>query len=106
MEEGIQKMGRTLVPDLDNIATVMRSAGFVDVVVDHFQLPLGNWPTEKRLRKGGIAQLVALHEGLQSISLAIFTRCLEWTPEEVEIFLAQVRQDMKAKLKEGYYFKS
>ncbi|KAJ9613241.1 hypothetical protein H2200_003183 [Cladophialophora chaetospira] len=104
MREGIEKMGRTLAPDLENIATEMRNAGFVDVVVRPFKLPNGPWPKDERLKRGGSAQLVALYHGLQSISLALFTRCLEWSPEEVEVFLAQVRKDMNAKMKKGYYF--
>jgi hypothetical protein len=104
MREGIEKMGRTLAPDLDNIGAEMRNAGFVDVVVRPFKLPLGPWPKDKRLKRGGSAQLVALYEGLQSISLALFTRCLDWSPEGVEVFLAQVRKDMNAKLRQGFYF--
>ncbi|KIW85640.1 hypothetical protein Z517_01032 [Fonsecaea pedrosoi CBS 271.37] len=104
MRDGIERMGRSLAPDLDNIGVEMRNAGFVDVVVRPFKLPLGTWPKDKRLKQGGSAQLVALYQGLQSISLALFTRCLGWSPEEVEVFLAQVRNDMIAKSRQGFYF--
>lgn len=35
------------------------------------------------------------HGGLESMSLAIFTRILGWSPEELDIFLVGVRKDMK-----------
>ena len=104
MRDSIVKMDRTLDPDLDDTVAAMRRIGFVDIVVRPFKLPLGTWENEEHLKKGGLAQLVALDVGLQSISLAVFTRLLGWTAEEVEVFLAQVRKDMKAKINDGFYF--
>jgi hypothetical protein len=36
-----------------------------------------------------------LTTGLQGLSLALFTRCLGWSAEELEVFLIDVRNDMK-----------
>jgi hypothetical protein len=36
-----------------------------------------------------------LEPGLEGLSMAIFTRILEWTKEETEVFLASVRKEMK-----------
>jgi len=99
MREGIEKMGRTLAPDLDNIGAELSNAGFIDLVVRTFKLPLEPWPEDKRLKRGGSTQLVALPRGLESIRLALFTRCLNWSPEEAHVFLAQVRKDMNIKMR-------
>jgi hypothetical protein len=32
---------------------------------------------------------------LSGMTMALFTRRLEWSPEEVEVFLAEVRKDKK-----------
>jgi hypothetical protein len=41
-------------------------------------------------------------EGVESLTLAIFTRCLGWSAEEVQVFLAQVRKEFK--LAKGYTY--
>lgn len=41
--------------------------------------------------------------GLQGISLALFTRGLGWTAEELEVFLVDVRKDMKNTTIRAYY---
>lgn len=33
-------------------------------------------------------------DGLEAISLRVFTYVFKWQPEEVQVFLAQVRKDM------------
>lgn len=33
--------------------------------------------------------------GLSGLSMALFTRVLGWTPEELEVFLVDVRKEMK-----------
>ena len=104
MRDSIVKMDRNLDPEVNDTVDAMRRIGFVDIVVRPFKLPLGPWETEEDLKNGGLAQLIALDVGLQSISLAAFTRLLGWTKEEVEVFLASVRKDMKAKANDGFYF--
>jgi hypothetical protein len=42
-------------------------------------------------------------EGLQGISLALFTRVLGWTAEELEVFLVDVRKQFKNKSVHGYW---
>jgi hypothetical protein len=36
-----------------------------------------------------------IHGGLQGLSLAFFTRVLKWSVEDLEVFLVDVRKDMK-----------
>jgi hypothetical protein len=44
-----------------------------------------------------------MDEGLESLSLMLFTRALKWTPEEVQLFLMDVRKDAKDKTIHSYY---
>jgi hypothetical protein len=41
--------------------------------------------------------------GLSGLSMALFTRGLGWTKEELEVFLVEVRKSMKDKSIHGYY---
>lgn len=41
--------------------------------------------------------------GVQGLSMALFTRGLGWSAEEVEAFLVDVRKDMKDTKIHGYY---
>jgi len=46
---------------------------------------------------------MSMLEGAQGVSLAIFTRYLGWSPEEVEVFLVDVRKEWKKKSVHSYW---
>lgn len=81
----------------------MKDVGFEEVTVKEFKLPIGLWPEEKRLKNAGALSLAAMREGLQGISSADFTRSLKWTAEEVEILVAQVRNEWRQKAVHSYW---
>ena len=81
----------------------MEEVGFVDLVHIPYKIPIGTWPANKTLKEAGGYQLLAMLDGLQSLSLAIFTRALKWSPEEVEVFLMECRKDFKQKRKYMYW---
>lgn len=41
--------------------------------------------------------------GLQAFSLALFTRVLNWSAEEVEVFIANVRKDLRNRSYHAYW---
>lgn len=41
--------------------------------------------------------------GLSGLSMAVFTRALGWSTEELEVFLISVRKDMRNSKIHGYY---
>ena len=86
-------MNRTLELNFDQLADLMREVGFVDVVLRPFKIPIGRWPVDPQLKDAGALQLVAMLEGIESLSLAVFTRCLHWEPLEVQILLAKARKE-------------
>jgi hypothetical protein len=97
MVEGIRVMGRRLDLEFEEMASMMREAGFEDVTVKPHRLPIGQWPADPTLKQAGALQLVAMLEGIDSLSLAVFTRCLQWAQEEVEVLLAEVRKEFTKK---------
>lgn len=40
---------------------------------------------------------MCLEEGLEAIALRVFTGVLMWKPEEVQVLLAHVRNELKAR---------
>lgn len=57
------------------------------------KVPIGQWPRDKRLKEAGGLKLLAMLEGLMSLSVAVFTRCLGWQPAEVEVMMAKIRKE-------------
>ncbi|KIN08553.1 hypothetical protein OIDMADRAFT_100291 [Oidiodendron maius Zn] len=73
----------------------MREAGFVDIVERHFYWPLNTWPRGKKEKLIGMWAQQNLLDGVQAMSMAILTRGLKWSREEVEVLLAGVRDDLR-----------
>ena len=103
MREGIVKMGRHLDLDFEQLGEMLREVGFVDVVVKHYKVPLGSWPADPRLKQAGQLQQVAMLDGVESLTLAIFTRCLNWSVDEVQVMLAHVRKEFLKKKTYTYW---
>lgn len=73
----------------------VRDAGFTNVQVVKNVLPLGTWPKDPKLKMIGRYNWIQLYEGLQAMSLRLFTRFLGWAPEDVEMLLLEVRKDLR-----------
>lgn len=81
----------------------MEAAGFVDVEEHVLKLPIGPWPKEQRLKQVGAFERVNMDEGIEGLTLMLFTRALGWSKDEVEVFLAQIRKEVKRKDVHSYY---
>uniref|UniRef100_A0A093XFV1 Cyclin-dependent kinase-like 5 n=1 Tax=Talaromyces marneffei PM1 TaxID=1077442 RepID=A0A093XFV1_TALMA len=71
----------------------MIDAGFVNVHDEIFRLPLSPWHNDPRMKEIGRIRGVAMNEGVEGYSLALYTRFLGWSPTEVRILLAKVRSE-------------
>ncbi|KAH0559496.1 hypothetical protein GP486_003987 [Trichoglossum hirsutum] len=74
---------------------LIEKAGFVNVKEEIFPFPIGMWPKDKKLKEMGAYNLFQRLENLEGITLALFTRFLGWTSQEVFVFLTDVRKDLK-----------
>ena len=70
-------------------------AGFVNVVERQFVWPQNTWPKGRKQKEMGLATLMDSLEVFSSASLAVFTRHMGMTPQEVEEELVDVRRDMR-----------
>ncbi|KAH8654712.1 S-adenosyl-L-methionine-dependent methyltransferase [Ilyonectria robusta] len=80
--------------ETDRLKHLMAELGFVDVKETPFKWPTNRWPKEKRFKELGEWSNVNTDDLLEGVSMALFTRCLDWTPEEVSVFLVDVRKDL------------
>jgi len=85
------------------LETAMKEAGFVDITVLEFKLPIGLWPVDPKLREAGKFALGSMLAGLHGISVAIFTRFLKWDVEEMELLLERVRGECKLRAVHCYW---
>ncbi|KZM26919.1 uncharacterized protein EKO05_0010542 [Ascochyta rabiei] len=89
------KVGVNLRTSVDFLKASLLKAGFVDVVVDEFKLPIGPWPKQKRVRDAGLLQLSAMLEGIEGLSLRLLKFYDGWTLQELHVLLAKVRSELK-----------
>lgn len=85
-----------------NLKTWMRQAGFVDIEEHILKLPTGPWPKDKRLKQVGLFEMVNMTEGVEGLTLRTFTRALDWSPERVQLFLVDVRNQIRDRSVHGY----
>ncbi|KAJ0280378.1 hypothetical protein CBS470a_008816 [Colletotrichum nupharicola] len=93
--EACNAAGRNPNPGYD-LEKWVKEAGFVDVVVRKFKLPMGTWPKDPYFKYLGLTNLIQYLDGLDGFSLRAFCDVLGWTKEEVMVLLAHVRKEMKS----------
>lgn len=80
----------------------METAGFVNVHIRPYKMPIGIWPKDKRLRQAGYYNMVGMVEGVSGLSQRVFTKGLGWTIEEMEVLLMEVRNEWQNKKVHSY----
>ncbi|TQB77161.1 hypothetical protein MPDQ_004561 [Monascus purpureus] len=70
-------------------------AGFVDVHEKISKVPQSPWPKDPKLKEIGRYHQVNVLEGVAPYTYALFTRVLGWERAEIEVFLANVRKEVK-----------
>lgn len=89
-------IGRNLC-DGPNWTQHLKDAGFVDITEHKLLVPVSPWARGKKNKLLGAISLQNMTEGVASMSTAPFTRMLGWSQERLEVFLVQVRDDLKSK---------
>ncbi|KAI9742132.1 MAG: hypothetical protein M1834_000522 [Cirrosporium novae-zelandiae] len=82
----------------------MEEAGFPadNIQETLYKWPTNSWPKGKKNKELGLWSLENNLQGLSGFSLALLTRELGWTKEEVEVFLVNVREELKNKKVHAY----
>jgi hypothetical protein len=78
--------------------SAIEKAGFVDVQEEKYKIPLGSWPKDKLLKEVGHLQYAHWNAALEGWAMWLLTHFGEpepWTKDEVQVFLAKVRVELK-----------
>ncbi|KAJ5109583.1 hypothetical protein N7532_002228 [Penicillium argentinense] len=79
------------------IRSLLQDAAFEDIQVTGSRVPVGTWPKDPKLKEIGRYFRAQLADGaIESYSLALFTRFGNWTSAEVQVFLAQLRAELRS----------
>lgn len=92
--QGIQKMGRSATEAL-RCKSYLAEAGFVNLGEKKFAVPMNAWAKGKEQKAIGNMQMANNLEGVDGITMTVFTRSLGWNPADVEQLLVDVKKDMK-----------
>ena len=85
----------------------LQEAGFEDVKEYRFKMPDGPWPSArteegKKLKEIGKWRLLEVEAGMEGWAMALFTRVLGMSYEEVQVFLAEMRKAWRDNRVHGY----
>lgn len=128
--EAGERIGKTFrIADLAK--KYMDDAGFENVVETRFKLPVGGWGKDKQIKRLGQWNLLHCEEGIEGWAMALLTRVmqvcrcpdfffspsvprgvqnfdfrhlLQWTYEEVQIFLAKMRAGLRDPKTHAYFY--
>ncbi|TPX24833.1 hypothetical protein DIZ76_010277 [Coccidioides immitis] len=82
----------------------LREAGFEDIVVKKFLVPIGTWPKDKYYKKIGTWTLLQFDSGgFEAGAMAVLTRFSGWTEEQVKDLSAKARSDMRNRNVHGMF---
>ncbi|KAF9875172.1 methyltransferase domain-containing protein [Colletotrichum karsti] len=102
IRDACEKLGRSLAITR-TFADMMEEVGFEGVVSRKLKFPASPWPDDPKLKEMGLWVQASLLPGLEGMSLALFTRVLEWSKAETIVFCSHVRQDVKNLGLHGYW---
>ena len=80
---------------IDQYPTWMEAAGFVDIECKSFYWPSNEWMEDEHLRCLGRQTEGNMLAGLEGFSLALLTREMGFSKDEVKQFTDRVAQDLK-----------
>ena len=81
----------------------MVDAGFINVHEIKYKWAMNTWPEDDKDKTVGLWTMTNFLEGVSGFSMAYFVRHLGWTPEDVQVFLVDVRKEVKDTSKHGYF---
>lgn len=92
--QGIRKLGRSATEAL-RCKYYLAQAGFVNLGEKKFAVPMNPWAKGRDEKAIGAMQMMNNLEGIDGLTMTVFTRALDWDPADVEKLLIDVKKDLK-----------
>lgn len=77
----------------------IEKAGFVDIHEEKYKIPIGPWAKDKQLKEAGYLQYLHWNAAMEGWAMWLLTHHGEpkpWSEDEVQVFLAKVRKELKS----------
>ncbi|KAF9874707.1 hypothetical protein CkaCkLH20_07844 [Colletotrichum karsti] len=100
--EASERLGRPYI-DIPPLKDIMAEIGFENVGIYLHKWPTNDWPRDSQFKELGMWQNESMMEGLEGFTMAPLTRALEWTKDEVNIFLIDVRKEINNRKVHAYW---
>ncbi|KAF2089279.1 S-adenosyl-L-methionine-dependent methyltransferase, partial [Saccharata proteae CBS 121410] len=81
---------------------LMLENGFAEVTEHRYKMPVGPWSSDPKLKEVGRWHLLECFQGIEGWAMALLTRVMGWSLEEVHVFLARVRAGLKDRKVHAY----
>ncbi|KAN0120251.1 S-adenosyl-L-methionine-dependent methyltransferase [Hyaloscypha variabilis] len=96
MISGAAKLGK-VITHAPNYKRYFEEAGFMDIVEEKFQWPSNTWPKGKYHKTLGLWYNKDMQDGLEGMTMAVFTRAHGMKKEEVQEIVTQIKKDVNDK---------
>ena len=88
------KFGKSL-RTVDESKGGIEAAGFVNVTEHRWKVPIGGWAADKKFKEIGLYNRLHWEQGIEGWSIYLLTTVLEWSMDEVQVYLAKMRAALK-----------
>lgn len=96
-----EKFGKSL-RTVDEACPNIKAAGFTNVVEYRFKVPIGAWPADKKMKEIGQYNRLHWEQGIEGWCLYLLTTIEKWSIEEVQVYLARMREALRDKRIHAY----
>ncbi|KAL7275609.1 hypothetical protein RUND412_001442 [Rhizina undulata] len=93
-EKATNDCGREWQKVAPAMEAALNEVGCVDVGLIVKKLPIGRWPKQKRQKEIGMFWRQQCLDGIDGVSLALFTRILGWDMEKFDTYMEDVHADL------------
>lgn len=102
LQEASDRLGSPFVR-IATLKEVMLDVGFVEVSMTVTKWPTNDWPADPGWKEIGMWNAENILSGIEGLSMAALTRGHKWTREAVDVFLIDVRRDLKDRNIHAYW---
>ncbi|KAJ4410301.1 hypothetical protein N0V85_003980 [Neurospora sp. IMI 360204] len=104
MAEAGRRIGRSLTIAHDGTQEPgLKEVGFVNLHTKEWKQPMSPWPKDPKQKEVGLYNYAAVTSDLEGVIQFLFQQVMGWSTEEIAIFAAHMRQEMKEQKIHGYW---
>ncbi|RYP02439.1 hypothetical protein DL765_010741 [Monosporascus sp. GIB2] len=94
--EGGERLGKPFTVYSDNLQVQgIQEAGFIDITVKNFKIPVGSWPADLRLREIGQQNQSAIEHDIEGTMTFMWDLVIQKPIDEMRLFAMSARKEMR-----------